>query len=80
MQKKKIPFRKFKPNKGENMIDLFIRSQEFIDKLIRQFVDKNFFHKKYEEFKYTYQKTKFINELNIKYKIFKKIEIILVQI
>jgi hypothetical protein len=49
--KKGIPQRKFKPINGESWIDVYIRSQDFLNELIVKYVKPDYVNKKFEEFK-----------------------------
>ena len=51
---KKIPLRQFRPFLGENLIDVYVRSQEFLNDLIVKYINPHYSNSKFEEFKLKY--------------------------
>lgn len=51
IKKKNIPLRKFRPIDGENWVDVYVRSHEFLNDLIVKYLNPSYSNEKFEEFK-----------------------------
>ena len=67
IKKRKVPRRKFKPKSGESMIDVYIRAQDFLQYLMKTYINPLISFPMFDLFKFNYldEQSK-SNQINIK--------------